>query len=153
MLIEYRSNNSGGNWWLSDKNWQDLEAAGWYVEWGGKFFCASSYEKIPEGKEDCGLGEKCPGHRKAENDEEAEDMRWLGCLAHTATKEFVDVKEGLQEFERITGLDISDEGCNCCGAPHTFSWEGGYCSGEGCLQYLYNNVPINLRDAAERLNK
>lgn len=26
--IEYSSNNSGGNWWLSDQNWKDLEAEG-----------------------------------------------------------------------------------------------------------------------------
>lgn len=31
--IEYDSNNSGGSWWLSDKNWEDLAAAGWEVSW------------------------------------------------------------------------------------------------------------------------
>jgi len=34
MKIEYSSNNSGGNWWLSDEDWQNLEKAGWVVEWG-----------------------------------------------------------------------------------------------------------------------
>lgn len=29
----YSSNNSGGNWWLTDKNWKDLEDAGWEVDW------------------------------------------------------------------------------------------------------------------------
>ena len=33
MKIEYCSNNSGGEWWLTDQNWRDLEAAGWRVEW------------------------------------------------------------------------------------------------------------------------
>ena len=33
MVVEYSANNSGGSWWLSDKNWRDLEAAGWRVEW------------------------------------------------------------------------------------------------------------------------
>lgn len=33
QTIEYRSNNSGGDWWLTLKDWQALEAAGWRVEW------------------------------------------------------------------------------------------------------------------------
>jgi hypothetical protein len=33
MKIEYHSNNSGGEWWLSDQNWKDLESAGWTVDW------------------------------------------------------------------------------------------------------------------------
>jgi hypothetical protein len=33
MYVEYSSNNSGGNWWLSDQNWLDLEKAGWEVKW------------------------------------------------------------------------------------------------------------------------
>ena len=77
---------------------------------------------------------------------------WVG-LAKCAKKDFTTVKEALEEFERITGENVSDEGCNCCGAPHSFFWEGGYCSGEDCLQYLYSNVPSNLREAVEMLNK
>ena len=152
MEIEYSSNNSGGSWWLKDEDWKALEAAGWWVEWGGMYFCNSKWDKIPAGKEDCGMGEKCLGHRRAETAEEAEAVRWLGCLAKCAKKDFATVKEALEEFERITGENVSDEGCNCCGAPHSFSWEGGYCSGEDCLQYLYSNVPSNLREAVEMLN-
>lgn len=33
MKIEYSSNNSGGDWWLSDDDWKALEAAGWVIEW------------------------------------------------------------------------------------------------------------------------
>lgn len=33
MKIEYRSNNSGGSWWLEEADWKALEAAGWDVEW------------------------------------------------------------------------------------------------------------------------
>lgn len=33
MLVTYSSNNSGGNWWLSDDDWRALEAAGWSVKW------------------------------------------------------------------------------------------------------------------------
>lgn len=33
MLIKYISNNSGGSFWLEDKDWKALEKAGWEVEW------------------------------------------------------------------------------------------------------------------------
>lgn len=29
--IEYSQNNSGGSWWLDDKDWDALQAAGWDV--------------------------------------------------------------------------------------------------------------------------
>lgn len=31
--VKYRSNNSGGSWWLTDDNWKALEKAGWEVDW------------------------------------------------------------------------------------------------------------------------
>lgn len=43
MIVEYSSNNSGGSWWLSDKHWLALEAAGWRVEWGGEYFCHNKH--------------------------------------------------------------------------------------------------------------
>jgi len=33
MYVTYSSNNSGGSWWLTDENWEALEAAGWRVRW------------------------------------------------------------------------------------------------------------------------
>lgn len=33
MIIEYSSNNSGGDWWLKDEDWRSLESAGWKVQW------------------------------------------------------------------------------------------------------------------------
>jgi hypothetical protein len=33
MHTEYHSNNSGGDWWLTDEDWYKLEEAGWEVEW------------------------------------------------------------------------------------------------------------------------
>lgn len=33
MRVEYSSNNSGGGWWLDDKDWYALETAGWVVDW------------------------------------------------------------------------------------------------------------------------
>lgn len=137
MKVRYSSNNSGGSWWLSDEDWKNLEKAGWYIFWGGAYFCDT----------------ECPGHRIVENSHDAEKKRWLGALAVEATKEFDTITKCLQEFELITGQDVSNDGCSCCGAPHSFSWENVYCSGNECLHYLYKNVPTNLRSACEMLNE
>lgn len=131
MTIEYRSNNSGGRWWLTDGNWRALEAAGWSVEWSAN---------------------KRDGFSQPDA-----DGRWLGALATTTSKDFDSVADALREFESLTGADVSDDGCNCCGPPHSFSWtdESGeyhWASGSDCLQYLYKNVPTTLREAAKRLN-
>jgi hypothetical protein len=31
--VEYSTNNSGGDWWLTDDDWRNLEKAGWEVDW------------------------------------------------------------------------------------------------------------------------
>ena len=123
MLVEYSSNNSGGNWWLSDEDWSALEKAGWKVDWvKDEPAILSSLSK---------------------------DGRWLGARATRASKECPSLKEAILEFERITGQDASDEGCNCCGPPHSFSAENEYASGEDILQVLYPNSPRTLREAIE----
>lgn len=138
VLVEYDSNNSGGGWWLGDEEWLALERAGWTVHWGGrqeKDRCASLTEVDKWGK------------------------RWLDGAAMTAEKEFGSPREALQEFERVTGQTVSDEGCNCCGPPHSFSWkwvdsdlEGGYCSGEDCVEVLLGVVDVpSRRELAERV--
>lgn len=38
MKIIYSSNNSGGYWWLGDKDWKALEKEGWTIEWRDKPF-------------------------------------------------------------------------------------------------------------------
>ena len=93
--LEYDSNNSGGSWWLSDENWFDLEEAGWKVNW----------------KKD----ELDPLFRHS-----IRDGRWLGALATSASKEFNSEREGIAEWERITGQSERDNGCECCGPPHRF---------------------------------
>lgn len=134
MMIEYSSNNSGGSWWLKDADWKALQKAGWKVDWFAK-------EK----------GRLFPADK---------DGRWLGGLASKARKRFNNIKEAVEEFEKITGQNASDEGCNCCGAPHTFYWgraistfrgpkdtEYGYASGEDLLPILYGDGPKTLREA------
>lgn len=95
--VEYRSNNSGGGWWLTDKNWLDLEKAGWEVEWvkdrrGGM---ATFRDK--------------------------DGVRWLGALATTAVRRGLNLHDAIEEFVKITGQDMNNAGCGCCGQPHSFT--------------------------------
>jgi hypothetical protein len=92
MHVEYSSNNSGGSWWLDDKDWQALESAGWEVQWV---------------KDD-------PSRLFANGD------RFLGALATNAIRRDLGLREAVAEWERITGQDATDEGCPCCGHPHMF---------------------------------
>lgn len=38
----------------------------------------------------------------------------------TAAKRKLPIGLAIQEWAEITGMDPSDEGCNCCGPPHSF---------------------------------
>lgn len=165
VLVEYSSNNSGGRWWLKDKDWLALEKAGWTVEWGGSYFCHSKYEgfgRRPESKKDiCKEAKGCPGHRRYDSltAVDAADDRWLGCAAEAASKHFNSLSEGIREWESITGMTASDEGCNCCGAPHSFhageGTESEYASGSTCADLLLGE-PKTLEEAKaliERLRK
>ena len=96
--VRYSSNNSGGSWWLTDKNWLDLEAAGWKVRW---------------------IRDDTSGHYAREG---ASADRWLGALATSATREGLSLEDAIEEWERVTGACYGDEGCSCCGRPHDF-WE------------------------------
>lgn len=147
MLVEYSTNNSGGSWWLGDKDWYALEKAGWKVQW----IKDEKPLKIGGRLSTIGMADK--------------DGRWLGALAKRASKRFPSVKAAVEEFERITGQRASDEGCNCCGAPHTFYWgravstykgpkdaEYGYASGEQIISILFGeDAPKNLREAVSML--
>lgn len=154
--VEYSSNNSGGSWWLKDKDWIALEKAGWFVEWGGLYFCGSKYSfsEPPARKPTCKKGDKCHGHRKFDSAQEVIDGngRWLDGLAKSAKKKFPSLAEGVREFEKVTGQDATDEGCNCCGAPHSFSANGDYASGEGLIPVL-TGVSMTARQMAEKLSK
>lgn len=92
--VEYSSNNSGGSWWLKDADWYALEAAGWEVDWLAKN--PSSIFKPNK------------------------DGRWLGALAMSARRYGVTLGQAIDEFVRITGQDMNDSGCSCCGPPHSF---------------------------------
>lgn len=157
ILIEYSSNNSGGSWWLKDKDWLALKKAGWKVVMADENFIYEN-NKHKLGKNGLPLTtRKSTGAFSSINFSKKDENgipRWLGAMAKYAFKRFDSVKEALLEFERITGADVMDEGCNCCGAPHTFSWEGGYCFGESCGQYLYGEeANLTKRQILESKNR
>ncbi len=94
MKVSYSSNNSGGHWWLKDKDWKNLEKAGWTVEWAKDNY-----------------------YKKTALDS---SNRWLGALATAAYKDFPTIKMAIAEWEHVTGQNADDEGCHCCGRPHEF---------------------------------
>jgi len=96
MYIEYSSNNSGGGWWLEDKDWINLEKAGWKVDW-----FANDEEMTFKDKD---------------------GKRFLGALASRAYFKGTEY-EAIQSFQEITGENVEDEGCSCCGNPHNFYTE------------------------------
>ncbi len=97
-ILAYDSNNSGGDWWLKDADWKKLSEAGWNVHWG-------------ERRHD-DLLSPCQSNGK----------RWLGAIACKAAKKFDTARDGIEEWESITGQASSELGCNCCGPPHNFEW-------------------------------
>ncbi len=94
--VEYSSNNSGGRWWLKDKDWKALEKAGWEVDW-----YSLPHHKFTDGG------------------------RWLGALASNAKRIGLSFEEAIAEFERVTKARASDAGCPCCGTPHNFTEYNG----------------------------
>jgi hypothetical protein len=100
--VTYSSNNSGGSWWLKDKDWIVLEAAGWSVEW---------------------ISENPPFIGAAEAKKTG---RWLGAMAKSATLDVeADTDDGAVavaslRWQLLIGQDPDDPGCSCCGQPHNF---------------------------------
>lgn len=104
-VAEYSSNNSGGSWWLSDDDWKELEKGGWVVDWVAD-------------QEDTG---SCRSDS---------DGRWLGALACSAylvvearTESGAESK-AIAAFEDATIQSLTDEGCSCCGPPHSMYLTG-----------------------------
>lgn len=49
---------------------------------------------------------------------------------YESTKEFETPADAINEVKSIVGSRIYDNGCNCCGAPFTFSWKTSETSGK-----------------------
>lgn len=104
MIVIYDSNNSGGGWWLSDADWVALHDAGWQLD----------------------------NHHNGtwSIDPRADGNRYLGALACTARKDFPtdDPYEAerlaIVEWRSIVNQDPDEEGCACCGQPHSFRVPG-----------------------------
>lgn len=94
--IVYDSNNSGGIWWLRDKDWVNLEKAGWVVDWYRNQKRSTLFNKLDS------------------------EGRWLGALAATAYRDGLSLRDAITEWEKITNEDCEAEGCPCCGPPHNF---------------------------------
>lgn len=90
---KYTTNNSGGAWWLKDQDWLALEKAGWTVFWS---------------KDD----PYCDPYREP-------DGRFLGSLAVEAAKKFASEGDAIAEWSRLTIQDYYEDGCPCCGPPHS----------------------------------
>ena len=95
MKVTYDSNNSGGDWWLDDRDWKALESAGWTVEWFSNPEYAASFGMSPDG-------------------------RFLGALAMAAHIDVPSIDAAISIFTAATGQDPYAEGCTCCGPPHYF---------------------------------
>jgi hypothetical protein len=145
-IIEYDSNNSGGGWWLSDKDWNNLADAGWEVQW------------IRNDRKDIGSTPDKSG-------------RWLGAMACEAHFEVESDNPGaalriaVQHWENTTGKDSSLEGCTCCGPPHNFAvmkkdedgnlvrdW-GSSISGEEIAFFLDGRQPMSTRELLDELKR
>ncbi|OBJ40280.1 hypothetical protein A5630_25350 [Mycolicibacterium mucogenicum] len=97
--IVYSSNNSGGGWWLNDDDWFALERAGWKVRW---YRDDEHHQKYRPG-----------------------DDRFLGALASSAFLPGATEENAIASFEEVTGESVTDEGCECCGPPHSFYEDWG----------------------------
>lgn len=149
--IEYDSNNSGGSFWLKDADWQKLEDAGWHINWitvtdrdnyqGGRYVAADSGPTYGDTWEEATkrytVGEPRWSNDTYRTDErivavaatydEAVALRkkhkgYFGTLAVSCVKQGDNPDALIEEWENITGQRASDEGCNCCGPPHSFEW-------------------------------
>lgn len=151
FVVEYSTNNSGGSYWLRDKDWEALRNAGWLLmDWDNAVYTNGRYVVDKSGLP------TVSAPAKIEN-------------AHYAFKKFTSITEALKEFEELTGQDVTDEGCNCCGAPHSFTWgrdiivrlpkerlheqDYNFASGEDLAEYLYDPeiAKLSKRELIEKL--
>ena len=122
--VEYDSNNSGGSWWLEDKDWFALEKAGWIIEWkhlGHKYSEKGGYIRGDHGVPVLVPYAESGEFRDYDAAERKVGYKWLGALATGAYRPGLSLREAAEEWERITGANATDAGCPCCGQPHRFT--------------------------------
>lgn len=114
IVLVYQTNNSGGHWWLSKEDWDALEKAGWNVHWTQDKAFGKDAHKTPS----CYSDDPDELLRKVE----PKGPVYLGAWATSCAKRVESVDAGIAEFERVANQCAADEGCNCCGSPHSFSY-------------------------------
>lgn len=117
-VLEYSSNNSGGNWWLKLEDWQHLEEAGWIIHW-----IHGNNDPDHEHAEPFDLME----HKHSYSDVLVRSVwngeTYLDAAASSAAIETDNPDEAIHQFEVLTRQSADAEGCNCCGRPHYFTWD------------------------------
>jgi hypothetical protein len=90
---------------LTDRNWDDLAAAGWDVEWKSASPDALPFHPILD----------------------------IDNYTGTATRSGLDLSGAIAEWQRITGERADAQGCRYCGQPHRFYLldEAGHIHAEG----------------------
>ena len=149
-LLQYDANNSGGHWWLKTEDFVALEKAGWVVHWYHDVKQKHEAYDVPAepDKNDPHIWQDLDLNPKGYSSDHShkygtyplplvkatsDGTKYLGdALATSAAKRFKTAREGVEEWQRLTGADPSEEGCNCCGVPHTFEWDGD----DGKHQYI-----------------
>ena len=89
--VTLSQNNSGGSFWLSPSDFDALVADGWVEQ--EDTMSTSTWGRV------------------------AGDLK----LDVPVADEDAAVTIAKIEFQRVTGQDPDDEGCNCCGPPFSFS--------------------------------
>jgi hypothetical protein len=118
--LHYSSNNSGGSWWLKDEDWQHLEEAGWIVHWFHDVDDPSHVHVDDPGERR--LSDHSHGYSNTLIPAPQTGQRWLGALAKSAAIQTDDPDQAVLDWERITNQNAAEEGCNCCGEPHYFTF-------------------------------
>src|SRR5574343_270648 len=97
----FSENNSGGSWWLTKEDYEALFEAGWI-------------QPEPEEKDS-------PIRRLSQLLSGGVPYEWR----HNVTGKFASIRDAVQSFEKATGKDFFEKGCNCCGAPFSISLDTG----------------------------
>ena len=132
-ILVYDSNNSGGSWWLSKKDYDTLEEKGWIVHWLHDITQDhGDYEGKGDEKNDPHAWARSPFGRDHNHHfglgsvqmlpAKWNEKLWLGAAATSAAKRFETPESGVREWEELTEQSAKGEGCNCCGPPHSFEW-------------------------------
>ena len=100
--IEFDENNSGGSFWLSREQYDNLLAAGFYIkpiteDW--------EIERYGADGQSGDFGDMLT--------RDGVPYFWRGNLRVEAAS----LQEAVEKWESITGEDFFAEGCNCCGCP------------------------------------